>query len=107
MVPDDKYVVLKKGDTHDNLGASGVRCYNEEDILEDAVVIRTQDVFAEAGLRAYAATIDSAREILRMSGLPQVGGVTDAELMEISDYFLDRAAEAGIIRANFNSKVPD
>lgn len=60
--------------------------------LDDAVVIRTKDIFAGPALHAYAANISTAISILR-SVSPPFTDVAD-ELQRVADYFSDAAAEA-------------
>lgn len=105
MMLDDKYVVFKRDDYDRFLNslikghsvmaapipaatwswsAAGIR----PQPIEDAVVIRRQDVFAPPALDAYANNIYSATEILRMWD-------TDADvvkqLQSIADYFHEQA----------------
>lgn len=58
MHEDEKYVVFKRGDMeHDEYNDEYSELYRLDDAINDAVVIRTQDVFAVSGLRAYRDTM--------------------------------------------------
>lgn len=75
----DKYMVYKN-----NNGMIG-------ELVEDAVVIRRQDVFAPPALDAYANAMQTAIEVLTNGGAPS--GRTLA-LQGIADYFADQAAKS-------------
>lgn len=83
-------------------------------ILDDAVVIRTSDVFAVSGLYAYAHTITTHIELLgdllnfasEEVDKPRIESMMKS-LTEIADYFHDRALEAERKRAEGRVKVPD
>ena len=103
MVQDDKYVVFK-ADEFDHWWMHKVRPRLEGVIdqppeqLVDAVVIRTQDVFAAGGLSAYANQIET---VIEVGGVPQDDVL---RLEEIRDYFFDRAREA---EQSPDRKLPD
>lgn len=61
--------------------------------VEDAVVIRRQDVFAPPALDAYANAMAVVIETLRSADV-QYEGVRVDRLQEIADYFADQAAKA-------------
>lgn len=97
---DEKYVVFKRQDWLDfceGMGEDGVHCGGSAGIyitdladrpLNDATVIRGQDLLAQPLLSVY---VDMLAVILK------TGGLSDAErvnLQRTSDYFHDRAAEA-------------
>lgn len=93
---DDKYIVIKR-DTFRNI-MDGYHYTNnvgfhtlaqlERHALDDAVVIRTKDRFAEAGLHAYASAMLIAIDIFGEDS------ENAAKLVEIADYFTQRAYEA-------------
>ena len=62
--------------------------------VDDAVVIRRQDVFAPPALDAYANAIQTSLEILRHSAGVTYEGVDVERLQEVADYFSDQAAKA-------------
>lgn len=94
---DDKYIVFKLGDAqHTEFGAH----YNAEEALNDAVVIRTQDVFAAGGLYAYAHVIDAF--LHHPMSEDEASG-----LEEVRDYFLSVAQEAEDRLHRGECKVPD
>jgi hypothetical protein len=99
MLDPNKYLVLKRKDL--SLNALGEL---ERIEVEDAVVIRRQDIFAEAGLHAYAANVLTGIEILSL--LPQIAGMVDIEhLQDIADYFHEQAVSCK--RDTFFRKLPD
>lgn len=74
-----KYLVFKN-----DAGAPG-------ELVDDAVVIRRQDIFAPPALDAYANALQTAIEVLTNSSAPS--GRT-AQLQDIADYFSDQAAKS-------------
>lgn len=91
MTADDKYVVFKREDWEKFSEA-----YGHEDIgllasqtLQDAVVIRTSDVYAGPALHAYAAMVSMISKTLREI----VPDLADRQ-QRVADYFHDRATEA-------------
>jgi len=101
-VSDDKYIVFKKEEFDawfDWLTENITDTFVAPDELEDAVVIRTQDLFAGPALHAYASSIAVVIEVLR-----QFGHVEQADsLVDVSDYLFQRAEEADAI----HGKLPD
>lgn len=93
MVRDEKYIVFKRVD---NTG--GINIYGEP--LEDAVVIRKQDVFAPPALDAYANSIMVVIEALKVTG-SEPGLVP--RLQKIADYFRAQAEDA----YDMQRKLPD
>jgi len=85
---DDKYVVIKR-DEYVEWFARNVAVIDQPKLLEDAVVIRTQDIFAASGLYAYAHTLLTHCELLE-----HMFGADTSELRAIADYFFERAHEA-------------
>jgi hypothetical protein len=76
--------------------------------IEDAVVIRRQDVFAASALFSYANSIRTATEIMEMERAARGGDRTDLDEMvdrlnEIADYFVGQAELA----SKSASKIPD
>lgn len=99
---DSKYVVFKKADW-EALQEESPENDPEAFILEDAVVIRLQDIFAESALFAYAASIRTSCEILEST----IGDVDQAlvdNLNEIADYFM-RCGE--MASKSLHRKIPD
>lgn len=95
---DEKYVVFKKDEFEQFLVDCGDGCRPEA--LEDAVVIRTQDVYAGPALHAYAGAVLSAAEM-------REGDSVRDDLVRIADYFHDRAVEADDARRTNRASVPD
>lgn len=63
--------------------------------VRDAVVIRTQDIFAPAGLRAYASTVLNTAEIVESLEKNGVDVPIDRDhCIALADYFMSRADEA-------------
>lgn len=106
---DEKYVVLKRADLESLLMELGLQSVNDPDVpadwaedalesyvLQDAVVIRTKDVFAGPALHSYAHNIAL---VAHLSSRP--------ELQPIADYFSDRAREADIQAYEDTAKLPD
>lgn len=106
---DTKYRVFKLGeavfDEH-----RGSYVFVEGDALDDAVVIRTHDIFASAGLYAYAYNIHTWCEVERLdlAGTPRHQEAERFDRLDraiaIADYFIERAYEA---EAREDSKFPD
>lgn len=95
---DDKYMVYKRAEMQaflSDLHGSGRAVMPQH--LDDAVVIRRQDLFAPPALDAYANAISIARELV-----PD-GDVKD-RLRDIADYFSDQAAKAW---CTDHRKLPD
>ncbi len=94
----EKYVVFKR-DTIERWMSDGSTLSMLE--LGDAVVIRRQDVFAEAAFWTYNNQIHAALEVLAGLGVedrPEFG-----RLARIADYFAEQAMLAGKSRR----KIPD
>jgi len=92
---DDKYIVFKRGEFEEFwnriVGAEGIdeRVWdNAPNDLEDATVIRGQDLFAAPALDAYAAMIAI---VLKFGGMTET---TRRELQMAADYFHERANES-------------
>lgn len=79
---DSKYIVFKR----DEFMAQGTAAE-----IEDAVVIRRQDMFAPPALDCYANAIQTCIEVLTNGSAPT--GRT-LQLQGIADYFHDQAAKA-------------
>lgn len=111
MTKDGKYVVFKAQDVRWRGGTDG-RFTNglaDGQVVGDAVVIRTQDVFAGPALWTYAHSIAQVAKLTR-----EVAEETEGEarhtllgrarqLQETADYFADRAEEA----SDHDGKLPD
>lgn len=89
----EKYIVFKR-EEYEFSRTIGIKPI----AVEDAVVIRTQDIFAAGGLRAYAVQID-----LAMQMIPGDQG----RLPEIRDYFEAVAQEAEDRKARGEARLPD
>jgi hypothetical protein len=100
---DEKYVVFKIGDCDEV--RPGMMCYISGEELKDAVVIRTQDVFAAAGLSAYAHSIRAFATVAWMTNDPSPA--IYHRLIEIADYFDSVAQEAEDRLGRGECKVPD
>lgn len=96
---DEKYVVFSRTAYNNYLPSQGEAPPPE---IEDAVVIRTQDIFAAPALYAYANCISTCIEILSQTDDYPTPLLT--RLREISDYFMDRGDEAD---NHHSRKVPD
>jgi capsular polysaccharide biosynthesis protein len=70
--------------------------------IQDAVVLRRQDLFASVALRAYAGAVLNALDVLDQLGMPSV--VIKKRLLEIADYF---NAQADMAERDNSRKVPD
>lgn len=92
----NKYVVFKREDWDAHRDQPG--CMPEDLEVDDAVVIRRQDVFAPPALDAYANLITAALAVAQdVSG--HIPGVDEEpgsvkRLREIADYFHEQAALA-------------
>lgn len=99
---DDKYIVFRRPPEGEPM---------DPNPIPDAVVIRTQDIFAGAALHAYSSSIQTVIELLEEMGEPQNrmhGTPLSTEqlvrLHEVRDYFFERALEADDVSSK---KVPD
>lgn len=106
---DDKYVVLKKADWEAWITSWApsptARPGIELDALDDAVVIRTQDAFAAAGLGAYLSTLKLGRTLL--ADQPMVSDAALSSLERTIDYFAAMVSEAEDRLARGDVKLPD
>lgn len=91
---DEKYIVFSRAEF-----AGWLTCLQNGDdiadidhpaVLDDAVVIRTQDVFAGPALHAYASNIWNVAQAYRACGLQHLPD----QLLSVADYFHERAVEA-------------
>lgn len=93
-VQDEKYVVFKRDDW-ENFKRNTIFDYHpqathgEPDPIEDATVLRPNDIFTPVALHAYVGAVQSAIEVHEVAGRPVPQALYDAR-----DYFLDRAEEA-------------
>lgn len=109
---DSKYVVFKRNELFEMLGqflpehgdcapvAQRMTEAVDEALLDDAVVIRRQDVFAPPALDAYANAIMCAVEIFKADGGP-IGRADQLE--KIAQYFHEQATMSW----DTNRKLPD
>jgi len=103
----EKYVVFKADDWAYFMEQEGSMLSIAEppQPLDDAVVIRTQDMFAAAGLSAYAHNIRLAMELWRGDGQYAPSSILD--LRDTADYFMDCSREAEDRLARGDCKLPD
>jgi len=124
---DEKYMVFKRNEFYELMGelalpvgdvdcapvAQNIEKRAKEVSLQDAVVIRKQDMFAAPALHAYASSIQTVIELLESlapdpnikdHGIPGMPVGKMARLHEIRDYFFQQALEADDVRTK---KVPD
>lgn len=104
----DKYVVFKREDVESWGHELATKTNLLEKVVEDAVVIRRQDVFAPPALDAYANLITAAISIFVDSGGFVPGADPEPEsvkrLREIADYFHEQSEQA---YADSSRKLPD
>lgn len=104
---DSKYVVFRREVWEARSEKSGLSMLSG-DIIDDAVVIRRQDVFAPPALDAYANMIQAAITIFTDTGgfIPGVDPEPPAiaRLREIADYFHEQSELA---YADSQRKIPD
>lgn len=94
MIDPEKYVVFKRDE------------YQGQPLpeIDDAVVIRLQDIFAAGALYTYANSIRTAVEIMSQRSPLENRDITEIEyLNELADYFMEMAAKA----ESTGNKVPD
>ena len=100
---DEKYVVFKREDLErffsEQIGTAN-RQFLLRQSLDDAVVIRTQDLFAGPALHVYANSIALAAH------LASTPGIVD-RLETVVDYFSERADEADELRRRGVAHIPD
>jgi len=101
MIDHHKYIVFKREEFENRLlGGEGAPDWHSLSI-GDAVVIRQQDVFAAAGLYAYANAIHAVLDIA-----DELGSIDEEQagrLKAIADYFANHAEEA----SKAQRKLPD
>lgn len=94
---DEKYVVFKKEEFDKFLASMHERGAGHLPVaIEDAVVIRRQDVFAPAALEMYASSIAIVASLMEE-------GEDRDDLIKIADYFYDQSQAAW----DADRKVPD
>lgn len=111
MPSDNKYIVFKLEDFERNAPAIVKYSNLIESIVEDAVVIRRQDLFSPPALDAYANAIMATVEVLRgawpENDFTSVNGEeaqrTIVRLIDISDYFHEQA----VLAWESKRKLPD
>jgi hypothetical protein len=99
---DEKYIVFKR--KPDRGGLTNGPTYMPEEAIDDAVVIRMQDVFAHAAFSVYANSIALVAGILRSAATDETTGVRARQLQDIADYFSKCAEDS---YANQDKKLPD
>lgn len=112
---DDKYKVFKIDDYLEAYEAlkdePAMKQLNREDV-DDAVVIRLQDLFAEPALHSYASAIGVAIAAMRetvtiLDGYPDVRAEINAhveQLQKVADHFHEASLEAA---DHTHKKMPD
>lgn len=98
----DKYVVFKREDLDDWLGKFVPSVDLVPLILQDAIVIRRQDIFAGPGLFAYANAIQTALDL--MDDITEGFFDEDGHLQELRDFFWEQAMQAS---HSETKKIPD
>lgn len=93
---DTKYIVFRRADLP-------VDALLSLDPVEDAVVIRRQDVFAPPALDAYANAIQTVIEVLSAAPGFEKDDETIARLRSVADYFHENAVESWSTKR----KLPD
>lgn len=94
-VQDEKYVVFKRDDW-ENFKRDTIfdyhpqATYGEPDPIEDATVLRPNDIFTAPTLHAYVGAVTTAIEIYERV----LDIAAPAQLAEARDYFMNRAEEA-------------
>lgn len=95
---DDKYITFKREDFLNffTLRSHGIDLEDMPSPIEDAVVIRRQDIFSAPALEAYAnsilATVDAAASFAEVPTAEIQAKLK--KLRDIADYFHDQASEA-------------
>lgn len=107
----DKYVVFKREDWRKFAGevpTSAIQFIPP--VLEDAIVIRRQDMFAGPGLFAYANAIQTAIDLRHLQGTSLVLRTKEIQqaqldrLEELRDFFWEQAMMAS---HSETKKIPD
>lgn len=105
---DEKYIVFKREEFSHWWGQVSVggteHPRSAPEALEDAVVIRLQDEFAESGLSAYAMNIQTVLDIISPDS---IGTGAYRSLEAARDYFYACSMDAGEIRRRGQAKLPD
>lgn len=102
---DQKYVVFKRTDW-ENFKADTEFNYHpqatsgEPDPIEDAVVIRTRDVYAGPALHAYAHAAITTLEFL-----PADNPIRE-DIKKVIEYFIEKASDADVLRFLHKSQTP-
>lgn len=95
----DKYIVFKVEDLmEDQIRGHDFKFYDPEDAIDDAVVIRRQDLFAAGALHTYSHTISMSAYLVTKTD-PEQG----KKLQNIADYFHEQA----VLAEEEGFKVPD
>ena len=110
---DDKFLVIKRTELEQLVLELGLQSLDDPNhpldwaleavesyALNDAVVIRTGDVFAGPALHAYAHTI-------ALVASQNSDARVRHQLQRIADYFSDRAREADIAAYEDTARLPD
>lgn len=106
---DEKYIVFKREEWEKKMNALLLEVPQEivADVragaIQDATVIRCQDIFAAPALSAYADAITTTLEITDLFPR-EANGQVRAALLKSADFFRDRAEEA---RGWPSKKLPD
>jgi len=101
MQPDRKYVVFKRSEFNEWFQGTHQMPGKMPTPLNDAVVVRTRDVFAGPALHSYASAVLTVKDMLLSMG--SLGKKDEESLQEIAEYFSARAMEAD---ERIDKKVP-
>ncbi len=118
QLTDSKYVVFKTEELLQMMGGflpmGDVDCAPvaermtkaiEATMLHDAMVIRSQDVFAGPTLHAYASAVQSTLEIMAIAGVPS--GLMTFQVKSLEE-LRDRFHEAAVVADSVSTKkLPD
>ena len=101
---DEKFIVFSRQDFDDFFTFEESYKRPPIDEVEDAVVIRTHDVFASQALFSYSNSVITAIEIMRECGITAENSPTQIkELQVIADYFHEQA----VVASEVQRRLPD
>lgn len=99
---DAKYIVFKKAEYEEFVRMhGGAGALELPDALEDAVVLREQDIHCAGALYAYAASVMATHEIME-----QMGADPDSKEMRDLDKIIDWASGTADRARLFGKRVP-
>lgn len=91
MAYDEKYIVFKRSDFEDLYVSLVDQVLGRLPVVDDAVVIRRQDLFAPSALHVYANSIALAAQVM---GANDEDKAVIKRLSHIADYFHEQAVAA-------------